>query len=88
MVEIRRALGLSQEKMARLLDVSFASVNRWEGGEHSAPVGTTLDLYRALDVALRAGHRPERVLAAAGGDRGLFLYTLFSLAYGKRKKQG
>lgn len=85
LVEIRTALGLSQERMARLLDVSFASVNRWEGGGHSAPTGATLDLYRALDEALRAGHRPERLLAAAGRDRGQFLYTLFSLAYGRRK---
>ena len=30
--ELRRRLGLSQEQLARRLDVSFATVNRWESG--------------------------------------------------------
>ena len=29
---IRKRLALSQEQMARLIGVSFATVNRWEGG--------------------------------------------------------
>ena len=28
----RAALGLTQEQLAERLDVSFATVNRWEGG--------------------------------------------------------
>ena len=32
---IRHRLGVSQEQMARLLGVSFASVNRWEGAFRS-----------------------------------------------------
>jgi len=33
--EIRRQLALSQEDLARLLGVSFATVNRWENGQSS-----------------------------------------------------
>ena len=50
---IRRALGLSQEQMGRLLGVSFATVNRWEGG-HSSPTGTSQDLYQAIKAAIDA----------------------------------
>ena len=60
---IRRKLGLPQEQMARLLGVSFASVNRWEGG-HSSPTGPTRDLYLALDAAIQTGHPPAAVLLA------------------------
>jgi len=78
--DVRRALALSQEHMARLLDVSYATVNRWEGG-HSFPMGATLDLYRALSIALKAGHRADKILQGWPGDRGRYLLHLFSLAY-------
>lgn len=32
--EIRKKLGLSQEDLARLLNVSCATVNRWEQGKN------------------------------------------------------
>ena len=38
MAAARTSLGLTQEQMAHLLGVSFASVNRWEAG-HSSPTG-------------------------------------------------
>lgn len=79
---IRRRLGVSQEQMARLLGVSFVSVNRWEGG-HSTPVGPTLDLYQAIDAAVRAGHTPEAIRQAADSERGAFLYALFRMAYAR-----
>jgi len=79
-VGIRKTLTLSQEQMARLLNVSFASVNRWERG-HSAPMGPTLDLYAALDSAIRAGRTRESILRAANNERGTFLYSLFRMAY-------
>jgi transcriptional regulator with XRE-family HTH domain len=66
--------------MARLLGVSFASVNRWEGG-HSSPTGPTQDLYSALDGALRAGHTPQAIKQAANNERGAFLHALFGMAY-------
>ncbi|WP_414648615.1 helix-turn-helix domain-containing protein [Edaphobacter sp.] len=80
LVAIRKRLALSQEQMARLLNVSFVTVNRWEGG-HSGPTGSTLDLYTAIDVAIRAGQSPEAITRAASGERGSFLYTLFRMAY-------
>ena len=83
---IRKKLGLPQEQMARLLGVSFVTVNRWEGG-HSAPAGPTLDLYLALNQALQAGHRPTAILQAAHGERGAFLYSLFRMAYGRANKR-
>ena len=33
--EIRRQLSLSQEGLARKLDVSFSTINRWENGRSS-----------------------------------------------------
>jgi type I restriction enzyme M protein len=82
---IRRKLGLSQEQLARLLGVSFASVNRWEGGGHSSPTGPTRDLYLAIDAALRAGHSPMTILQAANNERGIFLYALFRMGYSQSR---
>jgi transcriptional regulator with XRE-family HTH domain len=79
---IRRRLDLSQEQMARLLGVSFASVNRWEGG-HSSPTGPARDLYLALDAAIRAGNAPQAIVQAANSERGAFLYALFRMAYAR-----
>lgn len=82
---IRKKLGLSQEQMARLLGVSFVTVNRWEGG-HSSPTGPTLDLYLALNGAMRAGYPSVVILRSANGERGAFLYSLFRMAYGRAKR--
>ena len=82
---IRGRLGLSQEQMARVLGVSFASVNRWEGG-HSGPTGPTRDLYLAIDAALRVGHAPQVILQAANAERGAFLYALFRMAYANSRR--
>ena len=81
---IRSRLGITQEQMARLLGVSFASVNRWEAG-HSSPTGPTLDLYQALNAAIRAGNTSETIRQAANNERGVFLYALFHMAYARRK---
>ena len=80
---VRKRLGLSQEQMARLLGVSFASVNRWEAG-YSSPSNTTLDLYNALNAAIRAGHSPEAIRRAANAERGMFLMALFQMGYAKK----
>jgi transcriptional regulator with XRE-family HTH domain len=79
LARVRASMALSQEQMARLLGVSFASVNRWEGG-HSGVTGSTLDLYEALASALRAGYTREQILQGAN-NRGVFLYNLFRMAY-------
>jgi len=85
MYSIRERLGLSQEQMARLVGVSFTSVNRWEGG-HSGPTTSTRDLYLALEAALAAGHSPQAIRDAANSERGVFLYNLFRMAYGSRAR--
>jgi transcriptional regulator with XRE-family HTH domain len=85
LAKVRAGLALSQEQMARLLGVSFASVNRWEGA-HSAVTGATLDLYEALDASLKAGYTREHILQDAWHNRGLFLYRLFRMAYAKRDR--
>lgn len=72
--------------MARLLGVSFASVNRWEGG-HSSPTGPTRDLYLALDAAIRAGNPPEAIRQAANNERSAFLYALFRMAYARASRR-
>jgi|SRR5580704_7752532 len=82
---IRGKLGLSQEQMARILGVSFASVNRWEGG-HSSPTGPTRDLYLAIDSAIRSGHAPEAICRAADRERSAFLYALFRMAYARTRR--
>src|SRR6266849_10888954 len=81
---IRKRLGLTQELMARLLGVSFVSVNRWEGG-HSSPTAPIRDLYLALDAAIRAGNAPQAILQAANAERGVFLYALFRMAYSRAR---
>lgn len=83
---IRNKLDLSQEQMARILGVSFASVNRWEAG-HSSPTGPTRDLYVALEAAIRAGHSPEAIRRAADDERSAFLYALFRMAHAGVKKR-
>ena len=85
MAAIRSRLGLTQEQMAHLLGVSFASVNRWEAG-HSSPAGPTLDLYQALAAAIRAGHTPATIRQAANAQRGVFLLSLFQMAYAKTRR--
>lgn len=82
LASIRKKLGLSQEQMARILGVSFASVNRWEAG-HSGPTGPTLDLYLAIEAAIRAGHTPGSIRQATNSERGVFLYALFRMAYAR-----
>lgn len=56
---IRRALGLTQEALARRLGVSFATVNRWEGG-HTRPQRAAMETIAAL--AREVELQPEAVV--------------------------
>lgn len=85
LASIRTRLRLTQEQMAHLLGVSFASVNRWEGG-HSSPSGPTLDLYKALAAAIQAGHTADAIHQAANAERGAFLLALFQMGYAKSRR--
>ena len=52
---VRKRLNLSQEKLASLLGVSFATVNRWETG-HSMPTYKTqqsfIDFCKENDIKI------------------------------------
>ena len=78
---IRERLKLTQEVMARLLTVSFVSVNRWENG-HAYPKGLTLEIYRALDRGL--SRRRWRSDIPNEPDLGRRLFLIFDAAYGTR----
>lgn len=84
LAELRDWLHLSQERMARLLNCSFASVNRWERG-YMAPTGTLLEVYRALDLAQKAGVTASEVLGDQPLSPGAALHRIFDAAYGVRK---
>jgi transcriptional regulator with XRE-family HTH domain len=79
---IRKTLGLSQERLARILGVSFASVNRWENGR-GAPSGIVLEVYLALDAALKNGRTAEQILGEDARP-GMLLYRIFRNAYMSR----
>jgi transcriptional regulator with XRE-family HTH domain len=44
---VRKIMGLSQEKLAQLLNVSFSTVNRWEQGK-SLPSYTATQKFEEL----------------------------------------
>lgn len=50
---LRTRLGLTQEKMAQKLGVSFATVNRWEKGR-AAPTGLSLGILDTVEKELLA----------------------------------
>lgn len=54
--KLRERLGLTQERLAARLNVTFTTVNRWENG-HSAPSPLAL---KQVEVLLREiGHRGD-----------------------------
>jgi transcriptional regulator with XRE-family HTH domain len=80
LIAIRQRLGLGKELMARVLGVGVSSVHRWERGD-TGPTGPVLQLYRALRLALDHGHPPQRLLGDVGGDPGIVLARIFSIAF-------
>src|SRR5207302_1982022 len=62
--ELRSKLKLSQEELASRLNVSFATVNRWENGK-AEPQGTTRD---AISRLLEEVDDEPLVLRAPGED--------------------
>jgi|JI10StandDraft_1071094.scaffolds.fasta_scaffold124815_2 transcriptional regulator with XRE-family HTH domain len=57
LIRLRQQLGLTQEGLGRLLDVSFATINRWEREATSGPHGPVLAFLKALETALQ--HDPQ-----------------------------
>ena len=61
---IRRARGLTQEQLARELDVTFGTVNGWENRKHQ-PIRALAR--RIVSVAADAGVAPRRTSTRTGG---------------------
>lgn len=48
LVELRAKLNISQQELAKILNVSFLSVNRWENGHHEPTKIVKLKLDKLL----------------------------------------
>lgn len=58
--EIRERAGLTQEKLAAALGVTFPTINRWENGRtHPSP----LALMQIRELLLRMGERGQDLLS-------------------------
>ena len=82
---LRKSLGLTQERLAHVLGVTWTTVNRWEAGS-SSPTGMPARLLVLLE---RAATSPE-FLAVLGDSRAsdpLFLvHRLLNSVYGARRR--
>lgn len=56
---IRKTLGLSQERFAQKLGVSFATVNRWEKGR-AKPTGLSVGILESVRMAEAPGTDPNK----------------------------
>jgi putative transcriptional regulator len=54
--EVRRVRGITQEQLARDLNVTFGTVNGWENGKHQ-PIPSLAR--RLLEIAQAAGVSPQ-----------------------------
>lgn len=85
---LRKALELSQERLARLIGVSFQTVNRWETNA-SVPAGPTALVIESLEKIVAAGRVDElmRELAAGNlaGGTGPTYHRIFAMAFGMRR---
>lgn len=86
---VREQLGVTQAEMARMLGVSYTTVNRIERMKSlkDSMSGQALDHLHALEVALKSWNS-SMVRAAAGHPRPRFLLKLYTLAYGDTKSRG
>ena len=78
--DLRKTLGLTQEAFARLLGVSFSTVNAWERGR-SAPTRDNLEVLRLLGEAL-AKHPVDKVkplLEEGAGSRARLILALANI---------
>lgn len=82
---LRTRLGLSQEALARLLGVSFATVNRWESdAATSEPRGVVLILLQALEAAVRNDPKlPERLPEWTVHGQPYVMQQVLAVAYGR-----
>lgn len=82
---LRERLGLTQEALAHLLGVAFATVNRWENvAGVSGPRGAVAVVLNALEVGLRRDRELPRRLSEWGlRGQPYLMHRLFALAYGR-----
>jgi len=79
-LEIRNQLKASQEDLAKLIGVSFATVNRWENGHSSPNKATQLRLYevcktQGVDLETLIQNKIERAVSSHAVESGrLILY--------------
>lgn len=66
--KLRKRLGLTQMKFAKLLNVSFATENRWERG-HTVPLPDRMA--KLVGLKKPSGKRTSRDYALTVGDRHL-----------------
>lgn len=81
---LRAHLGVTQEKLARLIGSSYVSINAWEN-EHREPHGLCLVKLELLSDALQASDA-QTVMArldAASGDSTEIVRVLVHLGDGK-----
>ena len=71
--DLRQALGLTQEQLARELGVTFSTVNGWENGKHRpipALAGRLLELAGRARVSRQPGNEaPSARLRSRGTSR-------------------
>jgi transcriptional regulator with XRE-family HTH domain len=84
--KIRKAIGFSQEQLARLLWVTYSTINRWEAGR-AAPFGLHLRILLLLkekisNPAFRATLRDPR-----SADPSFLLYRLLDFSYADRSSR-
>ena len=58
-LEIRERLNVSQEELAKMVGISFATVNRWENGHSNPNKAAQLRLY---DVCKEQGVDLEKII--------------------------
>jgi predicted ATPase/DNA-binding CsgD family transcriptional regulator/DNA-binding XRE family transcriptional regulator len=84
---LRSSLGLSQEQLARQLNVSFATVNRWESG-HSRASARALAALGELEAAAADGAPTARAADQSNGEapRRTWLPTTLSSFVGRERE--
>ena len=83
---LRRSLKQTQQQLASMLGLSFASVNRWENGQN-VPTGLSLVLLQLVQEAVEAKSAKlvvEALLPIQGDAVGL-VKTLVKLAHNEKK---
>lgn len=78
--KLRLALGMAQEKMAALFNVSVSTIWRWEKRQRNIPNNLTAEVIRALVIISRRDGGLERLqdILELQTHRGLF-YTIWKI---------